>query len=95
MSQNVRSCPYAYLQFATLRPEAVDGQDTYGLRKISRRPNIFGEQNQHHSRWLPIHSFHPTWCGLWIQVIDATFSKSFHYFCCKNGILLDICFSEA
>ncbi|GBM66851.1 hypothetical protein AVEN_128524-1 [Araneus ventricosus] len=40
-----------------------------------------------------IHSI-PTWCGLWIQVIDPTFSKSFQHFCCKNGILLDICFSS-
>ncbi|GBN65678.1 hypothetical protein AVEN_166953-1 [Araneus ventricosus] len=36
-----------------------------------------------------------TWCGLLIQFIDATFSKSFQYFCCKKSILKDICFAVA
>ncbi|GBM12281.1 hypothetical protein AVEN_155283-1 [Araneus ventricosus] len=75
------------------RCEAVDGRDTYGLSERSCR-SMFGKLSITVGGLKSIHSI-PTWCGLGIQVTDASYSKSRQHFCCKNGILQDICFSVA
>ncbi|GBM45284.1 hypothetical protein AVEN_36645-1 [Araneus ventricosus] len=76
-----------------MNDEAVDGQVTYGLSRRSRRPKSLEEKIG-----IAVGGFksiHSTRCGLGIQAIDATFIKSFQYFCCKNNILQDVCFSVA